>query len=165
MYFCHKINKKRSNNDAKGKNSPLNYGFKGILGTFAHILGSFSHIYNIKEKHVHHTFSTPLPHHLRQLPHAYGAHVLHPGAHADVRQTLREGDVATRHQLHRHSAAHKFLHRSRHLHTDEGEHPKSVDATLGDGLRDARNHAAGVLVFHHVLDSLWKGGLEHSLAP
>ena len=80
--------------------------------------------------------------HLGTLPDPDGKNLLAAGAYEDVFQGICQGDGAIGSQFHRHRAAHLLLHRSGHLHTDEVEHPESVDATLGDGLYHQGNHAA-----------------------
>ena len=56
-----------------------------------------------------------------------------------------------------------LLHRSSYLHTDETEHPKSVDAPLGVGLYHARDYVARIFIKHHVPYLGRKGGFEHRL--
>ena len=51
-----------------------------------------------------------------------GSDILDTRAVQDVLETIREGDVATGRELHRHRATHLVLHRCRDLHTDEDEH-------------------------------------------
>ena len=49
------------------------------------------------------------------------------------------------------------------IHTDKVEHRESFHASMDSGICNPRNHAAGILLLHHVSDSGRKGRVKHRL--
>ena len=121
--------------------------FKWILATFA--------IWKDSQGHADNQIIEEIPDHFRQLCHPDGARVQHPGADAYVCQALGQGDVSTGCRLYSHCTAYLVFYRGRNLYTDEGEYTEPLDAPLGIGLHHPGNHAARVLQFHYVSDTLW----------